>query len=152
MRYPSLGPVSIDSLRPSKTCSIGWSVTCCRPDRESQSIEDNGLIDRIAESPSRRRVVAIRSEGLMSSVRSACKAVEATSGAELQVLTISARFSDESMFAIASEKCTIPQPRATENPQIPIIAIAVHKRISVRIAATQIFRKLFDKSRSFLPI
>ena len=53
---------------------------------------------------------------------------------------ISSRFSDESTFAIAREKCTILQPRVTENPQIPISAIAVNKRISARIATGQIFR------------
>ena len=80
------------------------------------------------------------------SVSSACKAAEATPGTAAQVLMISARFSDESMFAIAREKCTILQPRATANPQIPIIAIAVNKRISARITTGQIFRELFESS------
>ena len=62
MTYPSLGPVSIDSLRLPKTCSIGWSVSSCIPDSDSQSIEDNGLIERIDESASRRRLAAFRSE------------------------------------------------------------------------------------------
>ena len=48
------------------------------------------------------------------------------------------RFSDESTFAIANEKCTIAHPRVTENPQIPISAIAVNKRMSARIATGQI--------------
>ena len=53
MTYPSLGPVSVDSLRLSNTSSIGWSVTSCTPESESQSLEDKGFIERIAESASR---------------------------------------------------------------------------------------------------
>ena len=72
-----------------------------------------------------------KGRSLLSSV---CRAVEATPGTALHAWMISARFSEESMFTIAREKCTILQPRATDNPQIPIIAIAVQKRISARIA------------------
>src|SRR5260370_22968550 len=97
------------------------------PDSNSQWYEDNGLIERIAESASRRPFAAVRSEGLILSVSSAChQAVEAMPGTLVHARA-SARFFEESVSFVASEKCTMLHPRTAALPQIPITAIAVQK-------------------------
>ena len=45
---------------------------------------------------------------------------------------------------IAREKCTILKPRPIESVQIPIIAIAVQKRIFARIAINGSCRSAFN--------
>jgi hypothetical protein len=55
-------------------------------------------------------------------------------GRPVHALMVSARLSEEPIFNMATEKFTILTPRTTANPQIPIIAIAVQKRTSARIA------------------
>src|SRR5262249_41293291 len=103
------------------------------PDSSSQSIEDNGLIESIAESASRRLLAAFKSEGLIFSVNSDCNAADAMPGTAVHLWMVSARFSEEWIFDIAREKCTMLKPRATESAQIPINVIAVQKRISARM-------------------
>src|SRR5262245_23615665 len=142
MTYPSLGPVSIDSLRLPNTSSIGRSISSCMPASDSQSAEDNGLMESIDVSASCRRLIASGPKISACSLSSTCKAAEATSGVTVHALAISARFSAESAPAIAREKCTIPQPRAIENAQAPMIAIAVQNRIVARIATRLIFREV----------
>jgi hypothetical protein len=63
---------------------------------------------------------------------------------EVHLFMISGRLSDEPLLAMSAEKCTMPQPRAAANPQIPIIAIAVNKRMSHR----QILRE--EKKSNFV--
>src|SRR5260370_27830840 len=108
---------------------MGWSVTSCKPDSDSQSIEDNGFIDRIAASASRRLLAAVKSEGSIFSFSCDCKAAEATPGTVVHLWIMSARFSEELIFAIAREKCTILKPLTTANAQHTISVIAVQKRI-----------------------
>jgi len=132
--------VIADSLRLPKTCSTGWSVSNFTPDSDSQSIEDIGFIERIDASASRRLLAAFASEMLIFALTSARKAAEATSGAAAHLAVMSGRF-----FAESREKCTIPQPRASANPQIPINAIAVNKRILARIT-TGDFSESFEKA------
>src|SRR5262249_15236899 len=92
---------------------------------------------------------------------------EATSGSAVHVLMTSVH-SNTSMSAVAREKCAILHPRVTENTQIPTSAIAVQKRIFVRIdtkpssnenrrpsyasfgiRASHEFSKLFENSAGF---
>src|SRR5262245_14414563 len=115
------------------TRSRGSCVTHCRPANDSQLSEDDGLMERIEENVSRLPLAAFESEISMSSFSSACKATEATPGTAVHGRKASVKLSNTSILAVAKEKCTILQPRATENPQIPISTIAVQKRISARI-------------------
>jgi hypothetical protein len=99
----------------------------------SQWYDDNGLTERNADTVPRRSFAAVKSEGLIVSAISTCHAVEAMPGT-LVHSPASAAFFEESIPLIASEKCTMLQPEATANPQSPMIAITVPKRIAVRIA------------------
>src|SRR5262245_57178822 len=90
-------------------------------------------MERIEENVSLLPLAAFGSEKLMSSFSSACKAAEATPGTSVHGRKASVQFSNTSILAVAKEKCTILQPRATESPQIPRITIAVQKRTSARI-------------------
>jgi hypothetical protein len=105
----------------------------------TQWYEDNGLIERNAEIVSRRSFAAVKSDGLILSNVSACRAVEAMPGTLVHTRA-SARFFEESASIIASEKCAIFHPETAANAQIPITTIAVQKRVIATNPSSAVYR------------